>query len=303
MRIGASGPSELQQLMAQADVEASNRPTMTAAAAAQRSLAGRRAGHQHLSAAAEAAAQQDLVLKPLTNAHIAALLARLRTRQKRGAPTPEAGDNAGELEELLLMLESQARAQPRELPVIRAGARQHQRRDGEHAWHGPREGFRGDDPGATQPKPAGPAARRAPDAIVDTVDTVDAIGAVLRAHLASSATPAGAADGAHGLEQALLALHSLQRAPAPHPPLTSSLLRVTQAYLGQPGAAGANTLAAVKQRLMALLPPPSDTCSPALRQLHLFLPVLLLNAARPRTARQRDLALAKISVLLAGARR
>ena len=300
MRIGASGPSELQQLMAQADVEASNRPTMTAAAAAQRSLAGRRAGHQHLSAAAEAAAQQDLVLKPLTNAHIAALLARLRTRQRRGAPTPEAGDNAGELEELLLMLESQARAQPRELPVIRAGARQQQRRDGQHAWHGPREGWRGDDPGATQPKLAGPAARTAPDA---TIDTVDAIGAVLRAHLAPSATSAGATDGAYGLEQALLALHSLQRAPAPHPPLTSSLLRVTQAYLGQPGAAGANTLAAVKQRLMALLPPPSDRCSPALRQLHLFLPVLLLNAARPRTARQRDLALAKISVLLAGARR
>ena len=300
MRIGASGPSELQQLMAQADVEASNRPTMTAAAAAQRSLAGRRAGHQHLSAAAEAAAQQDLVLKPLTNAHIAALLARLRTRQKRGAPTPEAGDNAGELEELLLMLESQARAQPRELPVIRAGTRQHQRRDGEHAWHGPREGWRGDDPGATQPKPAGPTARRAP---ANTIDTVDAIDAVLRAHLAPSTTPVGAADSAHGLEQTLLALHSLQRAPAPHPPLTSSLLRVTQAYLGQPGAAGANTLAAVKQRLMALLPPPSDTCSPALRQLHLFLPVLLLNAARPRTARQRDLALAKISVLLAGARR
>ncbi|HWW72739.1 MAG TPA: hypothetical protein VN089_22570, partial [Duganella sp.] len=89
----------------------------------------------------------------------------------------------------------------------------------------------------------------------------------------------------------------------PNPPLTSSLLRLAQAYLGQCGPSDPGTLAAVKQRLMALLPPATEQASPALRQLHLFLPVLLLNAARPRTAHQRDMALAKIAVLLAGARR
>ena len=293
MRIGGSGPSDLQQLMAQAEVEASNRPTMTAAAAAQRSLAGRRAGHHHLSAAAEEAARPDRALAPLNNAHIAALLARLRARQKRGAPTPEASDNAGQLEELLLMLESQARAQPQQRPVIRAGARQQQGQADGQAWQKPRDAWRRDDQGATTHDKAAPSQD----------DTIDAIGAVLRDHLAPASTRTDPAAGAHALEQALLALHTLQRAPAPNPPLTTSLLRLTQAYLSQPGATGPGTLAAVKQRLMALLPPPAGPCSPALRQLHLFLPVLLLNAARPRTARQRDLALAKIGVLLAGARR
>ncbi|MBP1204809.1 type III secretion regulatory protein HpaA [Duganella sp. 1411] len=298
MRI-QSGPSDLQQLMAQADIEASNRPTMTAAAAAQRSLAGRRAGHHHLSAAAEEAARPDRVLAPLNNAHIAALLARLRARNKRGAVTPEANDNAGELEELLLLLESQARAEPQQRPVIRAGARQQQGNAGEQSWQRRHDGWRGDDHAAT---PAGPRSGRQDDS--GHAGAIDAIDAVLRAHLAPAATRADPAAGAHGLEQALLALHALQRAPAPNPPLTASLLRLTQAYLGQGGASsGPGTLAAVKQRLMALLPPATGQSSPALRQLHLFLPVLLLNAARPRTARQRDLALAKIAVLLAGARR
>lgn len=251
MRIGGSGPSDLQQLMAQAEVEASNRPTMTAAAAAQRSLAGRRAGHHHLTAAAEEAARPDRVLAPLNNAHIAALLARLRARQKRGAPTPEASDNAGQLEELLLMLESQAQAQPQQRPVIRAGARQ-QGQAGGQAWQKPRDAWRGDDQGATTRDQAAPAQG----------DTIDAIGAVLRDHLSPAATRTDPAAGAHALEQALLALHTLQRAPAPNPPLTTSLLRLTHAYLSQPGASGPGTLAAVKQRLMALLPPPAGLARP-----------------------------------------
>lgn len=293
MRITQSGPSELQQLMAQADVEAANRPTMTAAAAAQRSLAGRRAGLHHLSAAAEEAARPDRVLAPLNNAHIAALLARLRTRQKRGAVAPEGGDSAGELEELLLMLESQARAQPQERPVIRAGAGRQQGQAGEQAWQKPRDAWHRDETGAPDRKGAAPQ-RDTP---------VDAIEALLRDHLLPAATRADPAAGAQAFERALLALHALQHAPAPNPPLASCLLRLAQACLSQPGISGPATLAAVRQRLVAIMPPVTGASSPSLRQLHLFLPVLLLNAARPRTARQRDMALAKIAVLLAGARR
>lgn len=284
MRIGASGPSDLQLLMAQADVEASNRPTMTAAAAAQRSLAGRRAGHHQLSAAAEEAARPDRVLAPLNNAHIAALLARLRARQKRGAPTPEAADNAGELEELLLMLESQAQAQSQARPVIRPGSGQQRGHAGGHGGQSAHTPWRHGDQGAAPRQPS----------LVPS----DAIDGLAREQPAPGAA---AAAGGDGFERALLALHGLQRGPGPHPPLTTSLLRLAHAHLNQPGTVG--TLAAVKQRLMALMPPPAQRCSPALRQLHLFLPVLLLNAARPRTTRQRDLALAKIKVLLAAAGR
>ena len=191
------------------------------------------------------------------------------------------------------MLESQARAQPQERPVIRAGAGRQQGRAGEQAWQKPRDAWHRDDAGGADHK--GAAAQR------DT--PVDAIEALLRDHLPPAATRADPAAGAQAFERALLALHALQRAPAPNPPLASCLLRLAQACLGQPGISGPATLAAVRQRLVALMPPVTGASSPALRQLHLFLPVLLLNAARPRTARQRDMALAKIAVLLAGARR
>lgn len=287
MRINQSGPSDLQQLMAQADIEASNRPTMTAAAAAQRSLAGRRAGQSQLSAAEEAA-RPDRVLKPLNNAP---LQARLRASQKRGAAAPVAGGHAGELEELLLMLESQARGQPRERPLIRAGTGRQQGHAGEQAWQRSSDPWRRDEPAT--PGADGAAPRR--DAPVDPIE------ALLRGQPAPAAGTADPAADNHAFEQALLALHALQRAPAPHPPLATSLLRLAQACVSQPGIAGPATLAAVRQRLVALMPPATQSASPALRQLHLFLPVLLLNAARPRTARQRDMALAKIAVLLAGA--
>lgn len=264
MKVDGAGPSALQLLQAQADIEAANRPT-PGLAAAQRNLSGRRAGFGH-SAAADAA-QPDLVYAPLHHIRLAGLQNKLRMRKTRGAAGADAADSASEFEELLLMLESQAQtqAQTTSLPQIRVGRRRQHQPD-QHA---------------------GERQQQAVDRLVR-----DHVGA---AH-------SGAAHGSGTLDGAMRALHTLQSDPAHAVPLATAVLRVTREYLAQPAATGAAKLADVKNRLLALLPPPTSRAAPALRQLHLLLPVLLLNAQRPRTSRQRALALAKVDVLLRGAR-
>ena len=266
MKVDGAGPSALQLLQAQADIEAANRPT-PGLATAQRNLSGRRAGVGH-AAAADAGAP-DLVYTPLHHLRLAALQNKLRMRKTRGAAGADAADSASEFEELLLMLESQAQTQTQgpALPQIRAGGRRQERQPDQHA---------------------GERQQQAVDRLV-------------RDHV--GAPHPGAAHGSASLDGAMRALHALQSDPAHAVPLATAVLRVTREYLAQPAAMGAGTLADVKHRLLALLPPPTSRAAPALRQLHLLLPVLLLNAQRPRTSRQRALALAKVDVLLRGARR
>jgi type III secretion regulatory protein HpaA len=243
-------------------------------AAAQRNLSGRRAGLGH-SAAADAGAP-DLVYTPLHHIRLAALQNKLRMRKARGAAGADAADSASEFEELLLMLESQAQTQTQgsALPQIRVGRRRQERQPDQHA---------GGHPPSPWPRAAEERRQQAVDRLV-------------RDHV-------GAAHGSGALDGAMRALHTLQSDPAHAVPLATAVLRITREYLAQPAATGADKLADVKARLLALLPPPSSRAAPGLRQLHLLLPVLLLNAQRPRTSRQRALALARIDVLLRGARR
>lgn len=291
MRVDAGGPSALQLLQAQAEIEASNQPILSAAAAAQRSLAGRRAGHARLAAAADAAQQPDVVLTPLHNGPLAALQARLRMRQKRGASNAEANDNASEFEELLLMLESQAKSPWQ--PAIRASVRKRNDDPGQQPEEQARDPW--------QRQYAGqPATHGGPNAAaLATAQRQRTIDGLVRDFVHRGASTGAGAVAA--LEGALVDLRALKSDPAQSVPLATAVLRVMREYLSQPASAAPDKLAAVKQRLLALLPRPTAQASPALRQLHLFLPVLLLNAARPRTSRQRPLAIAKIDVLLKGA--
>ncbi|WP_343732515.1 hypothetical protein [Duganella sp.] len=277
MRVDAGGPSALQLLQAQAEIEASNQPILSAAAAAQRSLAGRRAGHAHWSAAADAAQQPDLVLTPLHHGRLAGLQARLRMRQKRGASNAEANDNASEFEELLLMLETQAQSPWR--PMIRASARK-------------QDGDPGQQPGES---PRDPWQRQHTSAPAPQAPTV--LDGLVRDFIQRGVAAAGALEGA------LVDLRALKSDPAHSLPLVTAVMRIMREYLAQPTTTAPDKLAAVKQRLISLLPPPSAQAAPALRQLHLLLPVLLLNAARPRTSRQRALAIARLDVLLKTAHR
>ena len=283
MKVNGAGPGALQLLQAQAEIEAANRPT-PGLAAAQRNLSGRRAGFGH-SAAADAGAP-DLVYTPLHHLRLAALQNKLRMRKARGAAGADVADSASEFEELLLMLESQAQtqAQTSSLPQIRVGRRRQQHQPDQHAGGHPPSPW----PRAAEDRHApAPALRERQQQAVDRL---------VRDHV-------GTVHGSGALDGAMRALHTLQSDPAHAVPLATAVLRITREYLAQPAATGADKLADVKNRLLALLPPPSSRAAPALRQLHLLLPVLLLNAQRPRSSRQRALAIAKIDVLLRGAQR
>ena len=277
MKVDGAGPSALQLLQAQADIEAANRP-VPGLAAAQRNLSGRRTGLGHAATAPDVAGP-DLVFAPLHHTRLAALQNKLRSKKKRGAAGSEANDSAGEFEELLLLLEAQAQAQTTSLPQIRVGARRRGQQPDEQA----------------DPHPQSPWQRAADDRPQPTLRErqQQAVDRLVRDHVSASGT----------IDGAMRALHTLQRDPAQAVPLATAVLRITREFLAQPAATGAARLADVKTRLLALLPPPTSQAAPALRQLHLLLPILLLNAQRPRTSRQRALALAKIDVLLRGARR
>lgn len=283
MKVDAASPGALQLLQLQAEIEAANRPT-PGLAAAQRNLSGRRAGFGH--AAAADAGVPDLVYAPLHHIRLVALQNRLRMRKTRGAAGADAADSASEFEELLLMLESQAQAQTQTqgsgLPQIRVGRRRQERQPDQHAGERP-----------PSPWPRAAEDRHAPALREHQQQAVDRL---VRDHV-------GTVHGSGALDGAMRALHTLQSDPAHAVPLATAVLRITREYLAQPAATGADKLADVKHRLLALLPPPSSRAAPALRQLHLLLPVLLLNAQRPRTSRQRALALQKIDVLLRGAQR
>jgi type III secretion regulatory protein HpaA len=277
MKVDGAGPGALQLLQAQADIEVANRP-VPGLAAAQRNLSGRRTGLGH-AAAAQDAAPPDLVYASLHHTRLAALQNKLRSRKKRGAAGSEANDSASEFEELLLLLEAKAQSQTTSLPQIRVGARRRGDQPDQHAGERPPSPW----PRAGEGHPQ-PTLRERQQQAVDRL---------VRDHVSAS----GTVDGA------MRALHALQRDPAHAVPLATAVLHVTREFLAHPAATGAARLADVKTRLLALLPPPTSHAAPALRQLHLLLPVLLLNAQRPRTSRQRALALAKIDVLLRGARR
>jgi type III secretion regulatory protein HpaA len=276
MKVDGTGPNALQLLQLQADIEAANRPT-PGLAAAHRNLAGRRAGIGH--SASDDAAQQDIVYTPLHHLRLAALQNKLRMRRARGAAGADAADSASEFEELLLLLESQAQtqAQTSALPQIRVGRRRQERQPDQHPDARPQSPW----PRAADERPA-PTLRERQQQALDRL---------VRDHAG------GTVDGA------MRALHTLQSDPAQAVPLATAVLRVTREYLAQPAATAPAKLADVKARLLALLPPPSSRAAPSLRQLHLLLPILLLNAQRPRTSRQRALALAKVDVLLRGAQR
>lgn len=284
MKVDGAGPSVLQLLQAQAEIEAANRP-VPGLAAAQRNLTGRRAGFGH-SAQADAA-PPDLVIAPLHHARLAALQNKLRGRKKRGAAGSEANDSASEFEELLLMLEAQGQTQTSALPPIRAGGRRQERQPDQHA-----------DPHPQSPWPHATADRHAPAPSMRERQQ-QAVDRLVRDHVGA----AGTAGAGAALDGAMRALHVLQSDPAHAVPLATAVLRVTREYLALSTTTGADRLADVKTRLLALLPPPSSRAAPALRQLHLLLPVLLLNARRPRNDRQRALAIARVDVLLRGARR
>ncbi|MCC5095033.1 MULTISPECIES: 4-hydroxyphenylacetate catabolism regulator HpaA [Xanthomonas] len=114
-----------------------------------------------------------------------------------------------------------------------------------------------------------------------------------------AATPA--ADQTIRRRALAVALVELRAIGVAHPAaaqLTTMAWRLMREHLhsGSAGAA-AETLQALRKRLLDLVPAQPDT-SPALRSFHLLLPLMLLNAEKPRKRLDRARAITRLNTLL-----
>ncbi|RFP09353.1 hypothetical protein D0T25_24195 [Duganella sp. BJB488] len=280
LRIHSPDTTLMQELQARDAAEAQNLPQLNAGSAAQR--AGHRRGHGH----ATSLPHQDefdanLPTLPPSPLHKArAMQARLRSRQRRAADQPENATSASELEELLMLQEQHNGSGAR--PQIRAVA---SAQSGLGGRHGGREA----DPSTRWTAPRQEAGD---DALAGPLRHL------LRDYAAAAAGPARYAL----LETAMLQIRTLHTTPAAASgALSYAVLRLMRAHLARADAApdGPATLAAVRARLLQLIPQAAaGAATPAQRRLHLFLPLLLLNASRPRTPEQRRMAVAKLDSVL-----
>ncbi|MFC7520528.1 4-hydroxyphenylacetate catabolism regulator HpaA [Xanthomonas populi] len=114
-----------------------------------------------------------------------------------------------------------------------------------------------------------------------------------------AATPA--ADQTTRRNALAVALVELRAIGIAHPasaPLTAMVWRLMREHL-QAGSAGASaeTLQDLCKRLVDLMKPQPDA-SPALRSFHLLLPLMLLNAEKPRKRLDRARAITRLNTLL-----
>jgi type III secretion regulatory protein HpaA len=286
MRVDRHGVSILQQMLAQEEIEATNLPKLNAGSAAQR--AGHKARHHgHRHGIAGEIPEIDIVLEnPLQKARARALSNRLRSRRRGSADSPEACSSASELEELLMLLEEHSNGKT--YPVIRASSQKKNDSQGGQLGQSANDRYQDLRHAADAGPPSARQTHRKLDDIVRTY---------------AARTAAGGTASYAGLEQAVLDIRTAKSDPQLAVSLTYSVLRVMREYLTLPADAGnaPGTLALVRQRLLGLVPastPSLNQAAPALRHMHLFLPLLLLNASRPRTPLQRNLAIAKITAIL-----
>jgi hypothetical protein len=284
MKVDRQGITSLQQMLAQEDIEATRSAKLTAS--------NLHRGHQtrhhaHLHGAGEAP-EADVVLKNPVEARLRALMNRRRTRQGRDAESPHAGSSAGELDELLMILEEHANGKT--YPVIRASSQKKNDRQDTSSEHSAAERHQG-------LIAAKEAARKSGDHPQVRRDGIMRNTAVIAP---APANGMGSAASYADLETALLNIRAIKAGPAGHISLGDSILRVMRDFLAGPAVTDSapGTLKAVREHLTRLVSPIPGTSDPGLRRMHFFLPILLLNASRPRTLLQRKLAIAKIATIL-----
>ena len=285
MKVDRQGITSLQQMLAQEDIEA----TRSAKLAASNLHRGHQTRHHAYLHGAGEAPETDVVLKNPVEARLRALINRRGARHGRDAESPHAGNSACELDELLMILEEHANGKT--YPVIRASSQKKNDRQDNPAERTTAERYQmlGDAKKAAE-STAGHSQVKG-DGIMRNASTAMAP--------ASACSTGGTASYAN-LEAALADIRTMKIDPAADIPLTHSVLRAMRDFLAHPALTDTApaTLNAVRDHLIRLVPPGTRASTPGLRQVHFFLPILLLNAARPRTLLQRKLAIAKIAAIL-----
>ncbi|WP_327197391.1 4-hydroxyphenylacetate catabolism regulator HpaA [Xanthomonas campestris] len=99
------------------------------------------------------------------------------------------------------------------------------------------------------------------------------------------------------LAVALVELRAIGIAHPAAAPLTSMVWRVMREHLRSGGAGSAENLQALRKLLVELVPAQPEP-SPALRNFHLLLPLVLLNAEKPRKRLDRSGAITRLNTLL-----
>lgn len=269
MNINGQGIPLLQQLLANEEAEASNLPKPNNGAHHARRTHGSHHGdHYGLD---DKTAGPDLIIKALHRQKAHPFKSKSGGRKRGSAEHPEAATSSSEIEELLMMEEERNADKP--YPIIRASPRARDNQGGQQSGADSRLPSRGpvdiaepSAPGKPAHKPTGPD------------------------HKANYSW----------LEGAMSDIRAAAATSKSSDSLVPQVLKIMSDYLDLPAdAANApRTLKAVRERLLAIPQHAVGTNLPAARNMPFFMPLLLLNAARPRTGAQRGIGKAVIDSLL-----
>lgn len=269
MNINGQGIPLLQQLLANEEAEASNLPKPNNGAHhAKRTHGSHHGDHYGLD---DKTAGPDLIIKALHRQKTHPFKSKSGGRKRGSAEHPEAATSSSELEELLMLEEERNADKP--YPIIRPSPRARDQRGGQQSGADSRLPSRAQidiaepsTPGKPAPKLAGP-------------------------------------DGKANYSWLEGALHDIRSAAAvskSSDSLVPQVLKIMSDYLDLPAdvANAPRTLKAVRERLLALPHQGAGANLPSARNMPFFMPLLLLNAARPRTGEQRGIGKAVIDSLL-----
>ncbi|PKV13450.1 4-hydroxyphenylacetate catabolism regulator HpaA [Xanthomonas prunicola] len=239
------------------------------------------ASHQHADAAGTSAG-------PPTDA--AARTLRLRPapprRRRRGIRSLDGQEDefdATEQEEIEAKRECALRGRV-SVAIAPAQGREH----GQGDQHGGDRNAHADDP------QAGPWHGAAPAQLSDSVRTC--IDAILDRYVTSR--DADPMVKRHALAAALVELRAIGVSHPAVAPLTATVWRLMREHLrSYDKATAAENLQALRARLLELMPSELEPV-PALRNFHLLLPLILLNAEKPRRQVDRTHAITRLNTLL-----
>ncbi|HEX7645223.1 MAG TPA: hypothetical protein VF472_23735 [Burkholderiaceae bacterium] len=268
MNINGQGISLLQQLLANEEIEASNLPKQNTANA-KRPHGSHHHGDQY--GLDDKTAGPDLIIKALQRQKAHPFKSKSGGRKRGSIEHPEAATSSSELEELLMMEEERNADKP--YPIIRPSPRAKDQRGGQQSG----------------------ADSRLPSA--GTIVTAEP--SVPGKPLPKLAGPDGKANYSW-LEGALSDIRSAAATSKSSDSLVPQVLKIMSDYLDLPAdvANAPRTLKAVRERLLALPHQAAGANLPSARNMPFFMPLLLLNAARPRTGEQRGIGKAVIDSLL-----
>ncbi|WP_115045319.1 4-hydroxyphenylacetate catabolism regulator HpaA [Xanthomonas arboricola] len=151
----------------------------------------------------------------------------------------------------------------------------------------------GGDPHAGDPQ-AGPWQGASPVQVDNSVRA--SVDGVLEGYAKRRATdPTG---GRHALSVALVELRAISIAHPAATPLTSMVWRLLREHLRSGSESTPTENIQALRKLLVELVPAQPEPSPALRNFHLLLPLILLNAGKPRKRLDRSRAITRLNTLL-----